>query len=129
MKQTNILISGVNSKNNVERILKHIDKSEIDPHFLELDYNAKNTIENVKHTIEYLRTHGVLNEVLIISHDYHILRIKAIFQDMMKDEDKFNIHYLSVNSNLSKVKDLKIIYKEVFKFFRTLAYLAIKDID
>jgi uncharacterized SAM-binding protein YcdF (DUF218 family) len=129
-KQSNILISGVHTQNNIDRILKDIElSSHINPNFLDLDYNAKNTYDNVIRTLQFLRERQEINDVLVISHDYHLLRIKAILNDKQRPNDHYNFYFSGVNSNLSSPRDLKIIYTEVFKFFRTLAYLALADID
>jgi uncharacterized SAM-binding protein YcdF (DUF218 family) len=129
-KQSNILISGVNSRNNVDRILKDITlSSHINPNFLDIDYDAKNTYENVVRTLTFLREKNDIRNVLVISHDYHILRIKAIVKDKINKHDNFKFYFSGVNSNLSQFRSIKKIYKEVFKFFRTLAYLALGDID
>jgi len=47
----------------------------------------------------------------------------------MKKKDPYKFYFSGVNSDLSNLRDIKILYKEVFKFFRTLAYLALGDID
>ena len=128
-KQSNILISGVHSKNNVNRIVKDIHLENLNPNFLDLDYQAKNTYENVVRTLEFLRSSKGFQDVLVVSHDYHLLRIKAILTDKMKKKDPYKFCFSGVNSDLSNLRDIKILYKEVFKFFRTLAYLALGDID
>jgi len=127
--QSNILISGVHSKNNVQRILKDINLEDVNPNFLDLDYHAKNTYENVVRTLEFLRNSKGFNDVLVISHDYHLLRIKAILNDRRLEKDPYQFYFSGVNSDFSKIRNMKILYKEVFKFFRTLAYLSLADID
>lgn len=128
-KQSNILISGVHSKNNVQRILKDIKLEHVNPNFLDLDYHAKNTYENVVRTLNFLRKSKGFEDVLVVSHDYHLLRIKAILKNKHRQADPYKFYFSGVNSDLSQMRDIKILYKEVFKFFRTLAYLSLADID
>ncbi len=130
LKQSNILISGVHSKNNVDLLLKNINtESQINPNFLELDYQARNTYENVMRTLDYIRASKGFKDILVISHDYHILRIKAVFEEKRRKDDSYTLYYSGVNTNYSNFRNIKILYKEVFKFFRTIAYLSLADID
>ena len=129
-KQSNILISGVHSKNNVNTLLKNIDATNINTNFLDLDYNAKNTFQNVKRTIQFIQDKKKLKNILIISHDYHILRIKAIFEDQQKKYYlNYNFLYTGIKSNFNSFRNIKILYKEVFKFFRTLGFLILEGVD
>lgn len=127
--QSNILISGVRSKNTVANILKNIKTEHVNPNFLDLDYEARNTYENVVRTLDFIRNSKGVSDVLVVSHDYHILRIKAIFNDKVRPNESYNFYFSGVNSDLRRYRNIKILYKEVFKFFRTLAYLALADID
>ncbi len=127
--QSNLLISGVNNRNNVPKILRNIDAKEINLNYLDLDYNSKNTLENVRESLSYMRKDPAVKQALIISHDYHILRIKAIVNSLKRNNDKFQFHYEGVNTDLSKFRNIKVLYKEAFKFFRTLAYIWLADID
>ncbi len=128
-KLSNILISGVNLKNNIEKILANIDSTDINLNYLDLDYNARNTVENVRETLQHIRKNKGYENVIILSHDYHILRIKAIAKNQIRKSDEFNLFYLGLNTNLGTMRGVKILYKEVFKFFRTIAYLWLADID
>ena len=102
---------------------------DINPNFLDIDYNAKNTFENVKMTLKFISGKKGFKNILVVSHDYQILRIKAIFTDQHRTPEDHNFLYTGVNSNLSSFRNIKILYKEVFKFFRTLGFLALADID
>ncbi len=127
--QSNLLISGVNARNTVPKLLKNINSQKLNLNYLDLDYNSKNTLENVRESIRYIRKDPALTKALIISHDYHILRIKAIVNYLRRDSDQFTVYYQGVNTDLSKIRNLKILYKEAFKFFRTIAYIWLADID
>jgi len=127
--QTNIFITGVHARNNVKTLTKDLTlSSEINPDQLEIDYLARNTVENVLATIRYIRSNEAIKNVLIISHDYHITRIKAIFDHLKQKSDTFEIYYDGKELDYSKLENLKILYKEVFKYFRTTLFLMLWDV-
>lgn len=129
-KQENILISGVHSNNSVNTLIRtHDITDEINHDFLDIDYNARNTLENVLETLQALRKKSNIESVLIVSHDYHILRIKSILNYRRRESDNYKFYYWGVKSDLTSLRSLKIIYKEVFKYFRTLTYLALASKD
>lgn len=128
--QENILISGVHSNNSVNTLIRtHDITDEINHDFLDIDYNARNTLENVLETLQALRKKSNIESVLIVSHDYHILRIKSILNYRRRESDNYKFYYWGVKSDLASLRSLKIIYKEVFKYFRTLTYLALASKD
>lgn len=129
-KQENIIISGVHNKNNVNTLVQsHQISDEINHDFLDIDYNARNTYENVLETLQAIRKKNNIETVLIVSHDYHLLRIKSILNYRRRKSDKYKFYYWGVKSPLTSIRSLKIIYKEVFKYFRTLTYLALASKD
>ncbi len=128
--QSNIFITGVYTKNSVETLLNPLElEGAIDKNLLEIDYFARNTVENCLSTLRYLREKKGFKNILIVSHDYHILRIKSIMDKILTDEDEFQINYSSVATDYSDWRNIKILYKEVYKFLRTYAFLMIWDSD
>lgn len=127
-KQPNVFITGVNEKNSVKTLIDPISKSneQSTDHF-ELDYTAKNTVENVVSTLNYLRNNRGLNKILIISSDYHIMRIKQIINTLSKKDDNFTFYFSAVTSNYLILKNIKILYIEAFKLLRTKLYLIFWD--
>ena len=126
--QSNIFITGVYEKNSVETLLGPLElEDKIDHNLLEIDYFARNTVENCISTLRYLREKKGFKNILVVSHDYHILRIKAIFHSIMADDDDYNIYYSGVPSDYTQWRDLKLLYTEVYKFIRTYAFLMIWD--
>lgn len=123
-KQPNVFITGVHEKNSVQTLLNPIDKETNKDH-VELDYTAKNTVENVISTFKYIRSNRGLNKVLIISSDYHIMRIKQIVSTLKKDDDKFELFYSAVPSNYLHFHNIKILYTETFKLLRTKVFLML----
>ncbi len=127
-KQSNIFITGVYSKNSVESLLRPLEVSEqVDSKLLNIDYLARNTVENVISTYRHLRTNKGIKKVLIISHDYHIMRIKLIINKLKTQQDKYDFYYSGIKTDYSKIRSIKILYKEVFKLVRTWGFLSLWD--
>jgi uncharacterized SAM-binding protein YcdF (DUF218 family) len=130
LKQSQIFITGVHSKNSVQTLLNPLTLSEdFDANFLEIDYLARNTVENVISTLRYLRENRSLKTVLIISHDYHIMRIKLITNKIKASSDQIEFFYEGVPTSYANKRNLKILYKEVYKLFRTYLFLLLWDVD
>ncbi|AUN99509.1 hypothetical protein C0V70_15635 [Bacteriovorax stolpii] len=125
-KQPNVFITGVHEKNSVRTIMNPIDPAETTDH-IELDYTARNTVENVVSTLKYLRSNRGLNKILVISSDYHIMRIKMIFSSLMLEDEKFEFFFTPVPSDYLSFKNIKILYTEVFKLIRTKLFLIYWD--
>ncbi len=125
-KQPNVFITGVHEKNSVRTIITPIDPTETTDH-IELDYTARNTVENVVQTLKYLRNNRGLNKILVISSDYHIMRIKMIFDTLVKEDEKFEFFFSPVPSDYLALKNIKILYTEVFKLARTKLFLIYWD--
>jgi uncharacterized SAM-binding protein YcdF (DUF218 family) len=131
-EQSQILITGVHSQNSVETILKPITeegKSALDSDLLEIDYLARNTVENVLSTLRYLRERKDLDRVLIISHDYHIMRIKLIMNKVKTKSDNFEFYYSGIKTDYTSLRNIRILLTEVFKFMRTYVFLLVWDHD
>lgn len=124
-KQPNVFITGVHEKNSVKNLINTIDPEETD--HIELDYTARNTVENVVNTLVYLRNNRGLNKILIISSDYHIMRIKQIINTLIKEDDKFSFYFSAVPSNYLSFRNIKILYTETFKLIRTKIFLMFWD--
>ena len=124
-KQPNVFITGVHEKNSVKSLINTIDPVEAD--HVELDYAARNTVENVVNTLKYLRNNRGLSKILIISSDYHIMRIKQIINTLIKEDDKFTFYFSAVTSNYLSFRNIKILYIETFKLVRTKIFLMFWD--
>jgi uncharacterized SAM-binding protein YcdF (DUF218 family) len=129
-----IFITGVYSKNNLEILLKKQGKNisvedylEQEGHHIELDYLARNTIENGLATLNYLTTLPTVENVLIISSDYHIFRIASIMQALRDKNSKVNFYYESIARDYGHIKNVKKLVKEVYKYFKTSTFLLFWD--
>ena len=54
-----------------------------------------------------------LNKILVISSDYHILRIKYILETLNRDQN-YIFMYDSIGSDYTKWRSVKILVKEVY---------------
>lgn len=126
--QSNIFITGVYGKNSVQTLINPLRiEGQIDVNLLEIDYFARNTVENCLSTLRYLREKKGFKKILIVSHDYHIPRIRTIFNNILTEKDAFEFYYSGVTTDYSVWRNLKVLYVEVYKFIRTYAFLMIWD--
>lgn len=129
-KSSQVFITGVHNKNNLETFLKPLAiKDEINTENIEIDYLARNTIENAVATLRHLREKRGLKDILVISHDYHILRIKTILSAISSEEDDYQFYFRAITTDYSTSNNFKKLYKEVYKFLRSFLFLMIWDSD
>lgn len=128
-----LFISGVYAKNSLSTILKEQgiiiqadDYLSQKAHNIELDYLARNTIENVLATLNYLENNKNLKNVLIISSDYHIYRISKIV-DTLKGNMDIDVHYKATDSDYMDLRNIKLLFKEFYKFIKTSTFLMFWD--
>tara|TARA_R110000868_G_scaffold103710_5_gene285439 strand:- start:4587 stop:5264 length:678 start_codon:yes stop_codon:yes gene_type:complete len=132
-RQSQIFISGVYKTNSVDSLVSPLTAgdqvNDIDINMLEIDYQARNTVENVMVTYKHLRHNNALKKVLIISHDYHLARIMKIVESLRRDEDKTEFYYSGVETDFTKWRNIKILATEAFKYTRTWFFLLLWDTD
>lgn len=116
--QARIFITGVNKNNTLEKLLEPFDL-ELRPKLMDIDYWARNTVENGISTIRMLRKNPTLKNVLIISHDYHLMRINLIMDKLKAENEDYKLQFLGRETNYSNFRNLKILSKEVVKLVRT----------
>lgn len=128
-----LLISGVYEKNSVETLLnKQVDpvtSEEVSDESMQvdLDYESRNTFENVRETVQFLKQNPTINKVLVISSDYHIMRIKFIFNHFI-DDPKKEFYFDSVPNDYTSWKEARKLLKETIKIIRTVFILKfLKD--
>ena len=95
---------------------------EQESHHIELEYLARNTVENGLATMNYLRKLEGHKNVLIISSDYHILRI-ALILNTLKQNGKYNFYFESIPHDYTDIRNLRKLFKEVYKLLRTTTFL------
>lgn len=126
-----IFITGVYAKNSLTTLLRKQGKNisvdeflEQESHRIELDYLARNTVENGIATINYLERLEQVKNVVIVSSDYHMLRINLIMNTLTSE---YQFYYDSIQGDYSQWRDLKILFKEVFKLLKTSTFLFFWD--
>lgn len=125
-----VLISGVYAKNSLTTLLKKQGKGisvdeylENESHHIELDYLARNTIENVLSTIRYLGKIDGVKKILIVSSDYHIFRIKRIVDSLKNEKSQYKFYYYGIKSDYTKFRNIKVLFKEVYKLIKSFLFL------
>ncbi|MBF0298810.1 MAG: YdcF family protein, partial [Oligoflexia bacterium] len=97
-KASQVFITGVENSNSVKTIMQYqkkdlLNQIEFDSDLIEIDYLARNTVENVISVLRYLRDNSEYQSVLIVSSDYHILRIKIILNNIIGPTDNYDFYY------------------------------------
>ena len=125
-RQPRIFITGVFSKNSINTILGPSEfTKDIDRDFLTIDYLARNTFENALATYRYVQNNQGISKILIISHDYHIMRIKKLMEEIPMESNIYEFYYMGVETDYTSLKNVVTLYKEVFKLARTYIFLWI----
>ncbi len=129
-----IFITGVYAKNNLEILIKGQGKNtsiedyiEEESHHIELDYLARNTVENGLATLNYVRKLPNAKTILIVSSDYHIFRISHIMEALSDDKSKYEFYYQGIQSDYTEKSNLQKLLKEVYKLFKTSTFLFFWD--
>lgn len=116
--QARIFITGVNKRNTLDTLMEAFDLQTTSK-LMDIDYWAKNTVENGISTLRMLRKNPGLKNVLIISHDYHLMRINLIMNKLKSKNENYKLYFLGRETNYSNLRNLKILSKEVIKLVRT----------
>jgi len=126
-----LFISGVHAANSFKTLIEKqagpITGGEVVNNVgmqIDLDYKSKNTFENVRETVRFLKNNSGFNKVLIISSDYHIMRIKLIISHEMTGT-KPEFYFDSVTNSYSSWNDIKKLLKESVKISRTFFLMKI----
>lgn len=125
-----LFISGVHAANSFETLLSKqaipttTDEVADAGMQIDLDYESKNTFDNVRETVQYLKKNPDLKKILVISSDYHIMRVKLIISHYL-DDSKQEFFFDSVPNSYTSWKDTKKLLKETVKLIRTFVQLKI----
>lgn len=125
-----LFISGVHAANSFQTLLNAQANSETGEVVsstgmqFELDYASKNTFQNVIETVRFLSKNPEINKVLIISSDYHIMRIKLIISHFIKGK-KPEVYFDSITGSYTDWKDVKKLLKESVKIVRSYVQLKL----
>lgn len=129
-----LFITGVYVKNNLRTLLEKQGKGlsveeyiEQESHHIEIDYLARNTVENGLATLHYAQRMPAIKDILIISSDYHILRINLIMETLKQSGSKLTFHYDAIEMDYTDWRNIKILVKEVYKLLKTSTFLLFWD--
>ena len=112
------LIAKQASPSNGEAVKKNYDMQ------VDLDYESKNTFENVRETVEFLKLNSQYENVLIISSDYHIMRINLIISHYMTGQ-KPQFYFDSVTNSYTSWHEIYKLLKEAVKITRTFVLMKV----
>jgi uncharacterized SAM-binding protein YcdF (DUF218 family) len=126
-----LFISGVHAANSFKSLIEKqagpVTGGEVVNNVgmqVDLDYKSKNTFENVRETATFLKNNPGFNKVLIISSDYHIMRIKLIISHELSGE-KPELYFDSVTNSYTTWNDVKKLLMEAVKISRTFFLMKI----
>lgn len=133
-KTTKILISGVYTANTVKTLIEKnvqlspaVEQNLIESNRIEIDHVARNTVENVISTFHFLRTNKTYKKVLIVSNDYHIMRIKMIVEKIKTNKDAYEFFYKGIPTDYTQLRNIKVLYMEVIKYIKAKFFLVLWD--
>ena len=126
-----LFISGVHAANSFKSLIEKqagpVTGGEVVNNVgmqVDIDYKSKNTFENVRETATILKNNPGFNKVLIISSDYHIMRIKLIISHELSGE-KPELYFDSVTNSYTTWNDVKKLLMEAVKISRTFFLMKI----
>ena len=126
-----LFISGVHAANSFKSLIEKQDGPVTGGEVVnnvgmqvDLDYKSKNTFENVRETATFLKNNPGFNKVLIISSDYHIMRIKLIISHELSGE-KPELYFDSVTNSYTTWNDVKKLLMEAVKISRTFFLMKV----
>jgi uncharacterized SAM-binding protein YcdF (DUF218 family) len=131
-----IFITGVYAKNSLATLVKSLGRDiSVDEflaeqsHHIELDYLARNTVENGLATLHFLQKHPEYKRVLLVTSDYHIMRTNLIIETLFQNETGYTFYYNGIASDYNQWRSIKILFKEVYKILKTSSFLFFWDAE
>lgn len=126
--EAKMLISGVHGANNLRTIMAgHQDAETIlaSPMQVDIDYEAMDTLGNVRETLEHLdAAQEKIERVLVVTSDYHVLRVRMIFRAQI-GKRPMAIYYEGVSSDWSTLANIKKLIIENIKTLRVWFLLTV----
>lgn len=118
--EAKLFISGVHGANTFKMIIagnEDVEALLASPVQVDIDYEAMDTLGNVRETLEHLeKSHGKSSRVLVVTSDYHVLRVRMIFRNQSTQNSL--IFYDGIKSNWSEWNNLKKLILESLKTIR-----------
>jgi uncharacterized SAM-binding protein YcdF (DUF218 family) len=127
--EAKMLISGVHGANNLRTIMAgHKDAETIlaSPMQVDIDYEAVDTLGNVRETLEHLdAAQEKMERVLVVTSDYHVLRVRMIFRAQIGKRPMV-IYYEAIPSDWSSMSNIKKLIIESLKTLRVWFLLTFR---
>ena len=123
-----IFITGVYTQNTVDHLLRvtgKLNDPNVDSRQIEIDYLARNTVENVLSTHRFLHQHQDFKKILLVSSDYHIYRIQRIINALIEQPNPVDFYYYGTSSDLKKFRSYRTLAKETYKVLKAMAFLML----
>ncbi len=119
--EAKMLISGVHGANNLKTIMAgHQDAETLlaSPQQVDIDYEALDTMGNVRETLEHLDASSEkIERVLVVTSDYHVLRVRMIFRTQL-GQRPLQLFYEGVPSQWNEWSNIKKLVLESLKTLR-----------
>ncbi len=119
--EAKMFISGVHGANTLNTLVagqenaKHLLESATQ---VDLDYDATDTMGNVRETLEHLSTGAEkIERLIVVTSDYHVLRVRMIFKNALGD-GPLQIYFEGIPTGHSSWAETKKLMKESMKLLR-----------
>jgi uncharacterized SAM-binding protein YcdF (DUF218 family) len=127
--KAHLLITGVSAHYTLEKFINaykdDFDSLDLNEVPITLDSLASNTVENVIYSLRHIEKKAELNNILIVSHDYHIMRIKMILNTINTSLGRQDFYFLGLKTDFKHFRNLKILSRETFKMLKALGFLIL----
>lgn len=127
--EAKLFISGVHGANTLNTLVAGQADAQVlleSATQVDLDYDATDTMGNVRETIEHL---GIgtekIERLLVVTSDYHVLRVRMIFENAI-DKNPIRIFYEGIPTGHSTWTETKKLMKESVKLLRGWFLLTFK---
>jgi uncharacterized SAM-binding protein YcdF (DUF218 family) len=123
--EAQLLISGVHGANSLKTLVAGQTNAQdlLDsPAQVELDYEALDTMGNVRETLEHLAPKA--RSLLVVTSDYHVMRVRMIFA-ADRSPTKPDVFFEGIPTNYTSWKQLKKLMLESVKIVRVWLLLRL----
>jgi uncharacterized SAM-binding protein YcdF (DUF218 family) len=121
--EAQLLISGVHGANSLRTLVAGQADAEAilhAPTHVELDYEALDTMGNVRETLEHLGPKA--QNLLVVTSDYHVMRVRMIF-DTLPTPHRPSVFYEGLATRYDSWKQVKKLLLESAKIVRVWVLL------
>jgi uncharacterized SAM-binding protein YcdF (DUF218 family) len=123
--EAQLLISGVHGANSLKTLVAGQSDAQTlldSPAQVELDYEALNTMGNVRETLEHLGPKA--RSLLVVTSDYHVMRVRMIFH-ADQSPNKPEVFFEGIPASYTSWKQVKKLVLESVKIVRVWMLLKL----